>query len=1264
MLDSATQQDSVVPEDASPATEAAADPAAPVTGLAPASLAALPPAQRAAGVARLQATAGNAAVARVLGSPERSVGREPQRCACGGVLGADGQCDRCRAKGESGPAPASPSEAMARMIDADAREAASPDESPAPPRPSPVRRSAHNFPLADTIAAPDEAKAAAADAQAVATAPAPPQKAHGPPEPGVDLETSTSSHRAASTVARLVDPTADPGATAAGDTSEQLERVKETVAGTEAEAQRAGEYAGATAVAEIERTPEQLETGLAPVEQAGAEFAAVETRTAEEQAALTSRSAGQLTLESTQAAAAVAAVEPLAPALLSPARAIVEPGAVEADGGRIADAGRTVGGDATMTGDPGATATQAIGAGAQPLWNCDLAEIVASAGGIAQSAVAGAVSLGERAIGPARLAQAREFGAQMSGRVSDVAQQLGLDLSALSGSSSERFMAGAQTAVETAEAAAVGLRQRFTSLRDGAAQTIETVKTGLMERASSLAQGAGETIGSILGDARTRLAGAAETASSLLGGVGSALMPLLPAPLSGLVSAIPQTVAGLSERLQTIGSRIAGAAAAARDAVIAAAKSYLDARLQEWATALQLVEATIAGAKDLARRAGEAAVALVPERVRSMAAGVAAAAQGQMARLGQAAGAVADKIRDGACVALGAVAGPCVEQYLPELPGGATNSVRLTATGALIVPLEEIGVPANLKVAGGASVEVAVQSGVYTVKVDGEGALLLNELVGGDAHVGVGATGLLGDGAPEGQMAQAWNALAGVGAPDGAAAPDGGPAAPAAPGATATGALAPVATNAVAADAGGADVGRAKRAEVNAGVKGSAHAEWQFDATAAPTSCEGVGGLLTLLAGLGLAAALPPPFNQVASQGVARGFMDELQVCRFSVGLHLGAEADLKAGNLADIQVNGSAELMDNIELRRDPATNQLVAVQTRTATASLDATALGGLALGSFEKFRAYLAGEGIVRATLIYDDATGDILPSAVGAAASLTLGAKDVDFSLLAQLLPELGEALAELRALLDGTLPGMTGEREVKVSLTIGRTYEGFEALARELMQYFRGPVENITIDGVMDIVKRNLATIRPQDHIKLELSQTQRAALDLGAAEGAGIGAGAELDVTAEHTVSKAWWFGGEDDLVELAAKKGKQSRSTVQPGKGGGGGKPARMNFQVQWDSKNKGPCFSENEYGTDPPGITAAKAVAALTKAHGKVTPAAAKTASQAALANQIRWIQSRPANGGISQQGYSLSEYFTYHPYRDARVDVVNWAGHNLRQ
>jgi hypothetical protein len=1168
-----SEQEPGVREDAVPKVAAVSDFGAPVAGFVPASagaLAALPPALRAASVARLQASAGNAAVARVLGRATRTAAREPQRCACGGVIGADGQCDRCREQGKPGSAPASPSEAMARMIAEDARQAAAQSEPERPPEPGgppkrpPAWHSAHDFPLADTIATPDGIQARAADAQALAAAPAPPPQAHAPPAlasaapilGAAHVEGPTTTIRTADTVARLVDSNAGAGGGPAvpEDTSKELERVKTTVADTEASAQQAGESAGAAAITQIEQAPQQLQTRVAPLEQSGAELATNESRTAQAQGALATQSADQLVQESTQAATEVTAVEPLAPALLSPARAIVKPAAVEADGGRIGEVGRSLAGGAPAGGDFGATATQTIGAGAQPLWNCDLAEVVAIAGGIPQSLVAGAVNLAERAIGPARLAQVREFGANMGRRVTELAQRFGVDLSALSGLSGERFTARARSATETVTAAATGLRQRFASFRAGAAQAVEDVRAGLAERASSLAQGASETIGSVLGDARTRLNGAAATARSVLGGLGSGLLSLLPDRLSGLRTAIPEAVAGVSERLQAIGPRIAGAAAGARDTVTSAARGFLDARQQEWAATQQQLEQTLEGAKGLARQAGESALALGPSRLRSMSSGVTAAAQGQAARHDEAAAGVADRLRDGACVALGAIGGPCVDQYLPELPGGVKNSARLAATGDLIVPLAEIGVPANLKVAAGAAVEISVLSGVYTVKVDGEAALLLNELVGEDAHVGVAATGGGADGAPAGQMAQAWNALAGGGAPAPAVPAAPAPAAPALGAAAAgAGALASapnvVTANTAGAEAGGVDAGQGERAEANAGLKGSVHAVWQFNAAAASTSCEGVGGMLTLLAGLGVAAALPSPFNQMAAQAVGRGFMNELQVCRFSAGLHGGAEADLKAGSLADVKLRGSAELMENVELRRDPSTNQLVALRTRTATAELDATALAGFAAGSFERFRAYLSAEGIVRLTLVYDQATDEILPSAVGAAGAISLGARNVDFALLQQLLPDMGDALAELRRLLDGTLPGMTGPREVRVSLAAGRTYEGLEPLGRELRQYFRGPIEGITLDGVIEIVKRNLAALTPIDHIKLELSQTQRRELDLGETEGAGVGEGADLDVTAEHTVSKTWWLGGEEELVEIAAQHGQQAKATVEPGK-------------------------------------------------------------------------------------------------------------------
>jgi hypothetical protein len=63
-------------------------------------------------------------------------------------------------------------------------------------------------------------------------------------------------------------------------------------------------------------------------------------------------------------------------------------------------------------------------------------------------------------------------------------------------------------------------------------------------------------------------------------------------------------------------------------------------------------------------------------------------------------------------------------------------------------------------------------------------------------------------------------------------------------------------------------------------------------------------------------------------------------------------------------------------------------------------------------------------------------------------------------------------------------------------------------------------------------------------------------------------------------------------------------------------------------------------------------------------VVPKKAYRAAASAVSKQIRWILNRPAQGGIDTVNFSRSEYFDYGRYRDARVDVENKVGHNLRR
>jgi hypothetical protein len=131
----------------------------------------------------------------------------------------------------------------------------------------------------------------------------------------------------------------------------------------------------------------------------------------------------------------------------------------------------------------------------------------------------------------------------------------------------------------------------------------------------------------------------------------------------------------------------------------------------------------------------------------------------------------------------------------------------------------------------------------------------------------------------------------------------------------------------------------------------------------------------------------------------------------------------------------------------------------------------MAGLTSGSFAKYRAFVGAEGIARLTLSYDKATDEILPSSAGGALALSIGAKNFTDGLI----PDQLVGHPEIRRRLLGDFPGIDGPREVTVTLTIGRIYDQLEGLARELKAHFAGPLESITVDGVLAIVD---ATSRP------------------------------------------------------------------------------------------------------------------------------------------------------------------------------------------
>ena len=894
---------------------------------------------------------------------------------------------------------------------------------------------------------------------------------------------------------------------------DSLTGVQKTVTSAESSALGAADAKAAAAEGALGEAPGALDQSLAAVEVPHTQAASAQRRQCDAQTANVQEDAKQLEADGNRAAAQVDAVAPTVPSLLSPARAIVDPGAVAADAGRLDALG-----DSSAL-DAGASVQSVLGAAAQPEWNVDLAEVVATAAGMRAPQVGGAVALGERRSGEERLAQITAFADQLGGRVSQLAGGLGSGLAGLGGQVAQRMQEQAGALTGQADSASNAVSEGYAAIKSRLTGDVEATKQRQLAGVERQAGQARDGIGGILGQAKNQLGGAAQTADQLLGGLAGSLLSLLPGSLRGLTTSVGDAQNRVDARKESLFPKLSQLAKRAADAIVGAAKSFADSKLQQMVLEERLIKQALDGARKLASAVGKAVSALVPDKLKALGAKLEAAAAGELAKLGAAADGVVGKLRNGACVVLEKVGGPYVRQYLPDIGNQIDNTVSITATTDLIVPLEEFGIPANLKVAAGASVEVGVLNSIYTVKVNGEARVLANELIGQQTHGGVTSTG-----PALSSKQQAFDKLAGapaVAAKIGGAVADAG---------TSAGA---------AAQPGGT------RAEIEAGLKGSVNAVWRFNAAGAQTSCDGIGGMLTLLGGLGASAALPSPFNQMAGGEVFKSFIPNLQSCRFSVGGVAGADVDVKTGGLADFKLGLGAEVAENIELTGD-GHGGLVAKRTRTIQADLDATALAGLTSGSFAKYRAFIGGEGIARLTMSYDKDTDDVLPSALGGAIALSLGASNFSPELIPE---EIRSQAPEIEQLLTGSFPGIDGPREVKITLTIGRVYEQLEPLGRELKAYLAGPIETITVDGVMEIVQRNFATLTPTDYGKLTISQTQRKEVDLGAAAGEGAAAGADVDVKLEHTLSRTFRFPAENEVVELASGRARLAAQVVEPDK-------------------------------------------------------------------------------------------------------------------
>ncbi len=465
-------------------------------------------------------------------------------------------------------------------------------------------------------------------------------------------------------------------------------------------------------------------------------------------------------------------------------------------------------------------------------------------------------------------------------------------------------------AIQNAKEVVGGL---WDAARDGVGTAMHGIRTG-----------AARLVAAAVGRVRSFIAGLPGPVRGMLGAAGNRIRSLIGGdPLGDAAAYLTSKWQAAKDRLRE-----------AKQGAVTVAKAVADGAVKVAARKFQEAKATAKAVVDAAKKVAPYVVAATAPGAVAVAVATKTAAGKWGKQLRDGADRVGKAIKGEACEAIGETVGPCLDMYLPKPDNNQKGFAKLSGQADVTVPLEEVGVPCNVKVGRGASVSVERTSSGYGVAVDGEAFIFANLAAGKEGTKTEVKVEL-----PTGGMATVWEHLSGVpasapaGAPPGgpAPAPAGGPApatsggspaapAPAGPAAGAPGAPrpgAPARAPGQAPGGGGADVS----GEVEGGVKGSANLKFFFP-TAGATTCEGAGGVASLLGALGVAASLPAPLDVLAKSGVVGSWQGNLVSNTVTMGIAAGGQVEVSKEGLGALKAQGQGEAYVTTGVERpDPST-------------------------------------------------------------------------------------------------------------------------------------------------------------------------------------------------------------------------------------------------------------------------------------------------------------------------------------------------------
>jgi hypothetical protein len=311
--------------------------------------------------------------------------------------------------------------------------------------------------------------------------------------------------------------------------------------------------------------------------------------------------------------------------------------------------------------------------------------------------------------------------------------------------------------------------------------------------------------------------------------------------------------------------------------------------------------------------------------------------------------------------------------------------------------------------------------------------------------------------------------------------------------------------------------GTTQDVSAEAGYKGKVEMTYVFDGSqpGADKTCDGVGGMVAMLGGLGVGALLPAPFNAIGG-GIQGDYANHLIACSVTLSQYGNAKVDVKNDGIGGLQaaVSGEAGVTVGRERQLDPNTNKPTDewVDTATIFGSVGASLAADLLLRAEPplKLGGKVAASGRLSGKLAFNEKQGTITAMSVGGSVTFAVG---LSLPAVSDILPEpiataVSKALEPYLELAAGT-----------VEATASISFENLHVLLGAIDAYVNANGESCTAQGVIDVVTAHFAK---EGNLVTSLSVVLKVSKSLAkvSAEASGEGASgkAEISVVENQTI--------------------------------------------------------------------------------------------------------------------------------------------------